>query len=89
MGTTAEVLRFGAHQPDIGFMDKSRCLERLAGRLSGNLLGGQMTQLLVDQRKKLVHRTSIALLDGYQNAGYIAHDKYFYWKKDDFSSAYT
>ena len=42
------------HQPDVGLMDQGRGLERLARLLLSHLLGGQLPQLVVDQRQKLL-----------------------------------
>src|SRR5207237_6131240 len=40
------------HQPEVGLVDQGRGLERLAGYFLGQLLGGQLAQLVVDQRKE-------------------------------------
>ena len=45
-------------------MDQGRGLERLAGLLLGQLLGGQLAQLVVDQGQELLGRLWVALLDG-------------------------
>jgi hypothetical protein len=43
----------------------------------GHFLSGQETQFLIYQRKQLIRRPGIALLDCSQNAGNIAHGLYF------------
>src|SRR5262249_11991794 len=55
------------------FMHERRRLERLAGLLFGQLLRGQLAQLVVDQRQELLRGRRIAALDGRQDAGDIAH----------------
>ena len=54
----------GVHQPQVRLVDQGRGLERLAGLLLGQLLGGQLAQLVVDQRQELLGRLGVALLDG-------------------------
>src|SRR5262249_40257671 len=61
------------HEPDVGLMDQGRGLECLAGLFLGELLGRQLAQLVIDQRQKLLGGVRIALLDGRQDAGDIAH----------------
>jgi len=41
---------------------------------------------MLSERHDFVANPCIALLNRSQNAGYIAHSNYFYWKIDDFSS---
>ena len=43
----------GIHQPEVGLVDQGRGLERLAGLLLRQPLGGQLAQLVVDQRQEL------------------------------------
>ena len=54
-------------------MDQGRGLERLAGLLLGQPLGGQLAQLVVDQRQELLGRLRVALLDGREDAGHVVH----------------
>ena len=61
------------HQPQIGLVDQGRGLERLAGLLLGQLLGGQLAQLVVDQRQELLGGVRVALLDGGQDARDVGH----------------
>ena len=56
-------------------MDEGGGLERLAGLLLGKLLGGQPTQLLVNERQELLGGVWIALLDGVQDLRDLAHRK--------------
>ena len=61
------------HQPEVGLVDQRRGLERLAGLLLGHLCGGQLAQLVVDQRQELLGGVRVALLDGGQDARHLAH----------------
>lgn len=54
-------------------MDQGGGLQRLAGFLVGELLGGQLAQLVVDQRQQLPGGLRIAPLDGGQDARDIVH----------------
>ena len=54
-------------------MDQGRGLERLARLLLGQPLGGQLAQLVVDQRQELLGRLGVALLDGREDAGDVVH----------------
>jgi hypothetical protein len=51
-------------QPEIRFMNQRRALKGLTRMLPGELLGGQLAQLVIDQRQKLLGCLQIALLDG-------------------------
>ena len=64
------------HQPQVGLVDQGRGLERLAGLLLGQLLRRQLAQLVVDQRQQLLGGVRVALLDGGQDAGDIAHRRH-------------
>jgi hypothetical protein len=44
-------------------MDQGRGLKRLAGLLPGELLGGELAQLIIDQRQEFLGGTRVALLD--------------------------
>ena len=50
-------------------MDQGRGLEGLARLLLSEPLGGQLAQLVVDQRQELLGRLGVALLDGREDAG--------------------
>ena len=56
-------------------MDQGGGLERLAGLLLRQLLGGQLAQLVVDQRQELLGRLRVALLDGREDAGHVVHHR--------------
>ena len=60
-------------QPEVGLVDQGRGLERLAGLLLRQPLGGQLAQLVVDQRQELLGRLRVALLDGREDAGHVVH----------------
>ena len=61
------------HQPQVGLVDQGRGLEGLPGLLAGQPLGGQLAQLVVDQRQELLGRLGVALLDRREDAGHVAH----------------
>ena len=42
------------HQPQVGLVDQGGGLKRLAGLLLGQFLGGELAQLVVDQRQELL-----------------------------------
>ena len=69
----ASVIR-GANQPKVGLVHESRGLEGLAGFLPSETLGGQLPQLVVDQRQELLGCLAIALLDGGQDARDVVHE---------------
>src|SRR5262249_39639213 len=62
-------LRPTADQPQVGLVDQRRGLERLAGLLLRQLPGGQLAQLVVDQRQELLGRLAVALPDRREEAG--------------------
>lgn len=62
-------------EPEIGFVNQSRGLQRLSGLFVGQLLCGQETQLLVDQGQKLSRGIGIPLLDGVQYAGNVTRSR--------------
>ena len=59
--------------PEVRLVDQGRGLERLARLLVGQLLRGQLAQLVVDQRQELLGGVRIALLDGGQDARNFVH----------------
>ena len=61
------------HQPHIRFMHQCRCLQGLTGLLLRKFLSRQLAQLLIDEWQKLLGRVRVALLDGIQDLGDIAH----------------
>ena len=52
------------NEPKVGLMNQRGGFERLAGLLLGQLLRGQLAELVVDQRQELLGRLRVALLDG-------------------------
>src|SRR5206468_11599450 len=62
-----------AHQAQVRFVNQGGGLERLPRRLVSQLPGGQLAQLVVDQRQELTGGVRVALIDRGQDAGYFAH----------------
>src|SRR5262249_31672095 len=62
-----------ADQPEVGFVNQRGSVERLAGLLLGEPLCGQLAQLVVDERQQLLGGLEVALLDGGQDSGDVAH----------------
>ena len=63
----------GADEPEVRLVDQGGGLERLAGLLLGQPLGGELAQLVVDQRQELLGGLGVALLDGREDAGHVGH----------------
>jgi hypothetical protein len=53
-----------ADQPQVGLVDQGGGAEGLARLLLGQPLGGELAQLVVDQRQQLAGRLRVALLNG-------------------------
>jgi hypothetical protein len=65
MAPTVPALDFGRiDQPYIRLVDQGGGLERLSGLLLCQVLGGELAQLVVDERQELLGGLGIALLDG-------------------------
>ena len=62
-------------EPEVGLVDQGRGLERLARLLLRQPLGGELAQLVVDQRQELLGRLRVALLDGREDAGDVVHGR--------------
>ena len=62
-------------QPEVRLVDQGGGLERLAGLLLRQPLGGQLAQLVVDQRQELLGRLGVALLDRREDAGHVVHQR--------------
>src|SRR5262249_21188977 len=60
-------------QAQVGLVNQGGGLERLSRLLVGQLLGGELAQLVVDQRQELLCGRGVALLDGGQDAGDFTH----------------
>ena len=54
-------------------MHQRRRLKRLAGLFLRHLLGGQLAQLVADDREKLIGGLGVAVLDGGEDSGDVAH----------------
>jgi hypothetical protein len=57
-----------SHKPQVSLVDQGGGLERLAGLLAGEPLGGRLAELVVDQGEELLDRPRVTVLDGRQNA---------------------
>src|SRR5262249_47567363 len=62
-----------ADQPQVRLVDQRRGLEALAGLLPGQPLGGEPTQLVVDQGPELLGGPRVAVPDGREDAGDFVH----------------
>ena len=60
-------------QPQVRLVDQGRGLERLAGLLLRQPLGGQLAELVVDQRQELLGGLGVAVLDGREDARDVVH----------------
>jgi hypothetical protein len=49
--TIPVLVRIGPDEPDIGFVNQGRCVERLPRLLARHLACGQSAQLVIDQRQ--------------------------------------
>ena len=72
-GRSSAVPRSASDQAQVGLVDQGGGLERLARLLLGQPLRRQLAQLVVDQRQQLLGGVRVALLDGRQDAGHVAH----------------
>ena len=61
------------YQSQIGLVDQRRGLERLARLFVSQFRGGQFTQFFVNQGKEVFGSLGVALFDGRQDEGHIAH----------------
>ena len=64
------------HQPQVRLVDQRGRLQRLAGLLLGQLLGGEPAEFVVDQGQQVLGVGRVALLDGVQDLGYVTHRPY-------------
>ena len=62
-------------EPEVGLVDQGRGLEGLPGLLLRQPLGGELAQLVVDQRQEPLGRLGVALLDGREDAGHVVHGR--------------
>ena len=73
-GGRASAGRFaGPDQPQVGLVHQGGRLQGLAGLLLRQPLGGKPAQLIVNQRQELIGRFWVALFDGREYVGDIAH----------------
>lgn len=61
------------HESQVGLMDERRRLQRLPGFFLSQLLSGQPTKFVIDERQQLVRRLFIALAGGFQKLGHFVH----------------
>ena len=66
-------LRGGIHQLEPRLMDERGRLEGVARAFPGHFMRGQAAQFVVNQRQQFVRGLGVALLDGGENAGNVAH----------------
>ena len=72
-GRSSAAAWLAAHQPQVGLVDQGRRLERLARLLLRQPLGGQLAQLVVDERQELLGGGRVAVLDRGQDPGDVGH----------------
>ena len=73
MSAVGELRRLVADQPQPGFVNERGRLQRLTGSFVRHPVGRQLAQLLINKREQLISGLRIALLDGGQDVGHIAH----------------
>src|SRR5262249_14521291 len=64
---------FRVHQAQVGLVDQGGGVEGLSRLLVRQLLDGQLAQFVVDQRQELLGGLGVALVDGRQDVGDVAH----------------
>jgi hypothetical protein len=64
---------FDINQAKIGLMDQGRGLKCLAWLLPRQLLRGQLTEFLIDQRQELLGSPGISLFDRQEDVSYVVH----------------
>ena len=62
-----------AHQPQVGFVNQTGGVERLARFFLGHLPSSEPAQFVVDQRQKLLNRPRVAGGDLRQDVGDVGH----------------
>ena len=62
-----------ADQPEVGLVDQGGRLERLAGLLRGQPGGGELAQLVVDERQQLGRGLRVAGRGRVEQAGDVGH----------------
>jgi hypothetical protein len=77
MGPTIPVLgRFRINQAQVRFVDQGRGFQGLSRLLMRHLLGGQLSQLIVDKRQKQLGGMRVASVNGREKAGNFAHRRH-------------
>src|SRR6266851_9797296 len=61
---TVQTRHLTTDQPQVGLVHQGSGVKRLARLFMGHLLGGQLTQFIVDERKELLRGVRIATLNG-------------------------
>jgi hypothetical protein len=56
----------GRDESHISFVDECRGLQRLPGLFMRQLVGGEPTELIIDQGQKLIRRMRVTVLEGRQ-----------------------
>src|SRR5262249_945711 len=64
----------GADEPEVGFVNESGRLQGVAGRLVGQAGRGKAAELVLAPRQQLRGSVGIALFNGGQDEGDLAHD---------------
>ena len=68
-------LLIGAQEPQAGFVNQCRGLQRLPGLLLSEFLSSQLAKLVIHQRQELLRGVRVALLDGGQDVSDFGHDR--------------
>lgn len=63
----------GIHETEVGLVDQRGRLKRLPRPLSSHLRGGQLFQLIVDERQQLFAGELISIVNGGEDPGDVAH----------------
>ena len=64
------------NEPEPGLVNKSSRLKCVPLGLLGHLGGGEFPELFVHQRQEFLRSFGIALLDGIQQSGHVAHSSF-------------
>ena len=67
MSAAVPLLAGGADQSQPGFVHEGGGLQRVAGRFTGHLLGSELSEFLINQRKQLVSGLGIALVNRFED----------------------
>ena len=62
-----------ADQAQVRLVDQGGGVERVAGRLGGHARGGELAQLVVDERQQLGGGLAVARLGGVEEASHVGH----------------